>query len=454
MDQEGKTGRQVVGQGDTAPFKMSGEELAEVRKERIQYTVRYAYQNSPYYRALMDDHGISPDDIQDVASLRSLPITTGDDIRDNQPPAANTFRLRNPDVGYRSVAQTSGSTGMPKTRFFSGDEWRLMMEAGAEAFALQGINPGMSVVNYLPYVGLNLSGRYHEGSLAEHGCATVPLANTAISAEKEMKYLKHFDPDVLIGTPSQMDAKLRKFLDAGIDPAEIGVTQIYVVSEPITARRKERLEQYFDAPVNDALGMTETGVVSSETPSTDYMHVLDHTFVYEVVDEDTGEPVDPGEQGRVVVTFLLEEGAEAAMPLLRYAPGDYATRVDSDGPYSAIRDVHRTDDEFIVGGVNMDLLHVEEQLMSVLGEGWVGEYRVILEYDEDAGKDVMTVEIEPYNEDVDTALCNDVKAAVLDNHFYLDKIVREEDWADVAVRSASISFGDGKPDRIIDRREG
>lgn len=443
-----------MGRDSTTAFRRSGEELEDLRERRLRYTVKYAYENSPYYRELMEENDVSPEDIRDVSSLRDLPVTYGDDVRNNQPPVTDSFRLRNTDIdGFRSVAQTSGSTGMPKTRFYSHDEWRMMMEAGAEILSLQGIEPGTSAVNYLPYVGLNLSGRCHEGMLSEHRCPAVPLANTSIAADKELKYLRQFDPEVLIGTPSQMDAKLRKFLDAGKDPADIGVSQLYVVSEPITDQRKRRLERYFDAAVNDALGMTETGMVATERPSTDYMHVIDHTFLYEVIDEETGEPVEPGEQGLVVVTFLLETGAEAAMPLIRYAPGDYATRVDGDGPYSAVRDVHRTDDEFILGGVNMDIMYVEEQLMSVVGDDWTGEYQVVLEYDGDAGKDVMAVRIEPANKDIDGRTRQRIKEALLDNHFYLDKIVRDEDWADITVRTETISFGAGKPDRIVDERE-
>ena len=87
--------------------------------ERLQYTVEYTYEHSPFYRGMMDHHGVSPSEIQTFGDLEQLPVVSGEDILANQPPETDEFRFKNEDADVRRPFHTSGTTGDPKTVFRS-----------------------------------------------------------------------------------------------------------------------------------------------------------------------------------------------------------------------------------------------------------------------------------------------------------------------------------------------
>jgi phenylacetate-CoA ligase len=76
---------------------------------QIAATVEHAYRETDYYRRIMDDRGLSPDDIRGVSDLPKLPILTKDDIRQHR----NRIVARNAKPRRLHTVQTSGSSGVP-----------------------------------------------------------------------------------------------------------------------------------------------------------------------------------------------------------------------------------------------------------------------------------------------------------------------------------------------------
>jgi len=103
--------------------ELSRSELEELKRERLQYTVEYAYEHSPFYRELMDENGVEPADIQTFEHLEQLPVVTGDDIRQNQPPITDAHRFRTNTGDLARPFATSGSMGRPKMIYHSHDEF-------------------------------------------------------------------------------------------------------------------------------------------------------------------------------------------------------------------------------------------------------------------------------------------------------------------------------------------
>ena len=58
------------------------DELDALVDDRIRYTVKYAYENSPFYRKWFDKTGINYSDVHDHHDLRELPIISGGVIRE------------------------------------------------------------------------------------------------------------------------------------------------------------------------------------------------------------------------------------------------------------------------------------------------------------------------------------------------------------------------------------
>ncbi len=72
-------------------------------------------------------------------------------------------------------------------------------------------------------------------------------------------------------------------------------------------------------PVQDVYSCEELGFLALQCPQHEHYHVQSESVLVEVLDEQ-GNPCAPGQIGRVVLTSLHN----FAMPLIRYAIGDYA----------------------------------------------------------------------------------------------------------------------------------
>ena len=69
-------------------------------EERVRYTIRYAIENSPFYRKWFEKHGINPTEIKTHEDLLDLPVISGKTIQENQPPETNEFMFRSVGCFY------------------------------------------------------------------------------------------------------------------------------------------------------------------------------------------------------------------------------------------------------------------------------------------------------------------------------------------------------------------
>ena len=56
------------------------ETMRALQLKKLKETVRYEYDNVPYYREKMDKAGVKPEDIQTLEDIRKLPFITKEDI--------------------------------------------------------------------------------------------------------------------------------------------------------------------------------------------------------------------------------------------------------------------------------------------------------------------------------------------------------------------------------------
>lgn len=469
--------KEADGLYDVNPDDMSHEELQELKDERLQYTVEYAWENSEFYREQMEEAGVTPDDIDGIDDIGKLPVVEADQVRENQPPRDDEYRLAVDDADVRRPFSTSGSTGEPKVFFKSYDEMDRIYDDLKRGFEHFGLSEDSVFVNYLPFVGLNPSNFYSEGGMEEIGLETVPISNTDYPPEYEHMFIDEYvdgDEDVVAvnGLASHIDAKGRKFKEEGFDPAELGIDLISLSGEPVTESRKESIAEMYDAEVVEFLGSTENGGFAYEALDDEGLRVLDESVHVEVVDED-GEQVPDGEEGNLLVTNLLHPDEESAMPLVRYNIGD-RTRVlardEEDGIGSMrIEAPHRQGWEFVFGAVNLDIEYFEDTIYDLdeLDDA-VGEYQLRLDYNEESGREGLEVVVESRNpelagQEVEDAeyveepddVAEKLTKELLDGHSHFRDTVDNVDAArlDVSVVDAgSLELGKGKPDRLRDER--
>ena len=123
------------------------------------------------------------------------------------------------------------------------------------------------------------------------------------------------------------------------------------------------------------------------------MHCFDDYLYIEIINPETGENVPDGEEGEIVITTLVKEGA----PLLRFRTHDLSRIVPGECKcgckYPRLDTIKgRSDDMFKIHGVNMFPALVEEMLAKV--DGATSEYRVTLARDDDNNKDVFLLTVE------------------------------------------------------------
>ena len=140
------------------------------------------------------------------------------------------------------------------------------------------------------------------------------------------------------------------------------------------------------------------------------MHLWEDIVYTEIVDRDTGEPIDGDGEGVPVYTHL----DRTSQPMIRLYSGDL-TRVTSE-PCPCGRTYRRlpeglygrVDDMLIIRGVNVYPNVVENALAGVAGVG--SEYRIVVERPDEL--DVFRLEIESTDESVAPAVRDRVKSAV------------------------------------------
>ena len=160
-------------------------------------------------------------------------------------------------------------------------------------------------------------------------------------------------------------------------------------------KMRARIKNELGIQLYDIYGLTEIygPGIGISCDAEDGIHYWDDYIYLEIIDPITGKPVPDGEEGEIVLTTLVKEGA----PLLRFRTHDLSRIIPGKCPcgceYPRIDIIKgRSDDMFKVRGVNMFPNQIEEILRSIPGVS--SEYAIALGRDEETNKDVMMLTVE------------------------------------------------------------
>ena len=99
----------------------SHEQILAWQNERLVAQVRHVWDNVPYYKKLMEEKGLTPDDIKGVEDLHKLPFITKADLRDQYPYGFLATDLKN----CVRIQSTSGTTGRRVVAFYTQEDINL-----------------------------------------------------------------------------------------------------------------------------------------------------------------------------------------------------------------------------------------------------------------------------------------------------------------------------------------
>ena len=417
-------------------------ELRELQNERLRETVENAYENVPYYREQLDELGVSPEDIESVDDITKLPMTTKEDFRDEYP--NGLFAVDDEEV--TRIHASSGTTGKPKIVSYTDDDLDVWSEVVARSLAASGAEAGDTVQNAYGY-GLFTGGLGLHYGVEELGATVIPIGGG--QTQRQVELMTDLGSDVFTCTPSYALYLAETAEEMGHDPAELPISTIIFGAEPCTDPMREEIEERLDVNGIDIYGLSEIvgpGVSCECHEAQDGLHIWEDRFYPEVVDPHTGEPVEEGEEGELVLTTLSKE----ALPVLRYRTGDLTTLNYDEcecGRTMVRMDnvTGRADDLLIVRGVNLYPSEIEHVVLDI--EGVAPHYRIDLH--REGSLDVMELTVEM--EEGATQSRQSLEAEILER---LENVLQfTPDELDLVEPGGVARSEVGKVQRVYDHRE-
>jgi phenylacetate-CoA ligase len=355
------------------------------RDAGVRLTVQRAYEGSAFFRKRLDEAGVKPQDIRGTADLPALPFLTKASLAAAYPFGSTTVPL---DDVVR-IHASSGTTGKRTVVTYTQrdlDDWADMF---ARCYAYAGVTRS-DRVQITPGYGLWTAGVGFQAGVERLGAMALPVGPGNVDLQFEM--MIDFEATVLTATSSFAlllgeEAEARGLRDRV--KLRIGIFG----SERWSEAMRRRIEDLLGIESFDIYGLTElygpgTGI---ECRVHDGMHYWDDYYLIEIVDPATGEVLEPGQSGEIVLTTLRKE----AMPLIRYRSRDIST-IYSDpcpcgSPYPRIaRLTGRSDDMVKVRGVAVYPAQVDQILSHIPGLG--SEYQIHI--DRRQGREALTVRVE------------------------------------------------------------
>lgn len=123
------------------------DELKELQLKRLQWSIRHAYDNVPFYKQSFDDASVHPDDIKSLADLAKMPFTVKNDLRDNYP--FELFAI--PREKVVRIHASSGTTGKPTVVGYSRNDLDAWANVVARSIRAAGGRPGDILQNSYGY---------------------------------------------------------------------------------------------------------------------------------------------------------------------------------------------------------------------------------------------------------------------------------------------------------------
>jgi len=356
-------------------------QLADLRK-----TVDQALKTDFYGKRLRTEGIESGEDIRSIADLHRIPYTTKQDLRDAYPygllaiPLSEVVRLH----------VSSGTTGIPTVIYHSQADLNSWTDLGARSVIATGAGKDDVFQNMMTY-GLFTGGLglHYGGERA--GMLVIPASSG--NTQRQIKLMHDFKTTVVHATPSYMLHLAARMQNDGVDPASLSLRKAFVGAEPHSENVRLKIEELFGIDVYNSYGLSEMNgpAVAFECVYKKGMHVWEDAYIMEVVDPETGEPVEDGQSGELVFTTLKRE----ATPLLRYRTRDlsfvYDTECECGRKHRRIGRIKgRTDDMLIINGVNIYPSQIEEAIMRLPEIG--NNYQIIVE--KSGALDKLTVKTE------------------------------------------------------------
>ena len=427
----------------SAPDFLPPGQLQAIQLQRLRSMVQRAYNHVALFRQRMDAAGLEPTDVRALDDITKLPFTVKTDLRDTYP-----FGLfASPMKDIVRLHASTGTTGKPIVVAYTKEDIDVWSNVIMRSFAACGLHAGDVIQNAYGY-GLFTGGLgAHYGGEAL-GATVIPISGG--NTQRQLMVMKDFGSTAICCTPSYFLHIIEQAGELGVKLKELPLRAGIFGAEPWTESMRRRIEAESGIKAYDIYGLSEIigPGVAMECECQAGPHLFEDWFYPEIIDPKTGRPLPDGEEGELVLTTLGKQ----AMPMIRYRTRDLTALTSEKCECGRtlrriLRISRRSDDMFIIRGVNVYPLQIETALLQV--EGTLPHYQIILTREK--GLDVVEVRVEVTKE-----VFGDTVGALEQVQRNLGHSIETLTGLRMKVRMVqpqTIARSEGKAKRVIDQRK-
>ena len=359
--------------------------LNDTQLSQVDAQIKRLVKTDSYYGKKFRELGIT--DVTSQEAFEELPFSSKDDLRNAYPLGIQAV----PDEEVVRIHSSSGTTGKPVIIPYTAkdvDDWAIMF---ARCYETAGVTK-KDRVHITPGYGLWTAGIGFQAGAEKLGAMVIPMGPG--NTDKQLQMMIDLESTVLTATSSYALLLAEEIDKRGLKD-KIHLKKGVFGSERWSEKKRKYIKEKLGIELYDIYGLTEIygPGIGISCDAQNGMHYWDDYVYIEIIDPKTGKTLPDGEEGEIVITTLVKEGA----PLIRFRTHDISRIIPGECPCGRKHprlDIikGRSDEMFKVHGVNMFPSQVEELLALV--DGVPSEYTINIAHDEPANKDIMLVTVE------------------------------------------------------------
>lgn len=296
---------------------LSQEDFAELQRRRLSLLIRHCHETVPYYREVMRERGLTPDDVRTPEDLPKLPLLTKEIVRAR----GKELLSEGPVKGELHWSTSAGTTGAPLATLHDARSMAFEQAMIRRHWRIAGLPPRCrraTLRGHRVVPAEQIRPPFWRVNRPESQLIMSTFHLSRKTAPAFVAALRRFRPQALEARPSAAFFLAQEMLALG---ETIKLDCVLSGSEPLYPGHRKTVEKAFDCKVFDSYRLSERVSFAFECPEHSGLHVAPEYGVTEFIGDVHGLK-------EIVGTSLLN----FAMPLLRYRTGDYVTPLDADCP--------------------------------------------------------------------------------------------------------------------------
>ena len=377
---------------------LSKDQIKNIQEQRFLHLIDRAWSN-PFYFRRWSSIGLERGDITRLDDIVKIPTFSKSDLMqsvENFPPFGDFLGPSGWAGGDRVIMHTtSGTTGTPQPLFYGPRDREIQNLLLARAYLLQGLKKD-DIVHSVYGFGMVNGGHYIREAILHYTDALLLPAGTGLEtrSEQQVDLIKRYGATVIVGFADYILKLAAVAKSLGLEP---GVDlNVRMISGHLAEDGGAAMSAAWgEVECFDWYGVGDTGIIAAEGCDHDGLYIWEDAHLVEILNTDTGIPVEDGNSGNICDTVLFKD---TVYPVIRFDTKDVSTILPGDGalglPLKRLSGFQgRSDNMVKLRGINVYPTGISLILRDI--KELTGEYVCRVEKIGDA--DVMTVICESHD---------------------------------------------------------